>query len=222
MTNIFQRPSSGSATKLFRHTGDGDIFSQLQYEDYGGTGWIAGLQFYNGSGFGPIVLGNPGVLLIGDHPSNSALSTPCYGIKHVGVVYPGVTSGAFKGGILTGTAPVPSVGGATGAIGVADSVVMSGSNITLSGDATTPGNSKLYGTNGSGTKGWYAQPTTPQAADIGALTDNTAGTANTTLEALADGTVYANDVAAIRNNFADLAAQINLLRTNLRSAGLMA
>jgi len=44
---------------------------------------------------------------------------------------------------------------------------------------------------------------------ITSLTDNTAGTANNTLEALADGTTYANDVAAIRNNFADLAAKIN-------------
>lgn len=43
------------------------------------------------------------------------------------------------------------------------------------------------------------------------LTDNTAGTANDTLEALADGTVYANDVAAIRNNFADLAAKVNAI-----------
>lgn len=42
-----------------------------------------------------------------------------------------------------------------------------------------------------------------------AVTDNSAGSANTTLEALVSGTVYATDVAAIRNNFADLAAQHN-------------
>lgn len=48
-----------------------------------------------------------------------------------------------------------------------------------------------------------------------ALTDNTAGTADTTLQALADGTTYATDVAAIRNNFADLAARCNALRTDL-------
>lgn len=48
-----------------------------------------------------------------------------------------------------------------------------------------------------------------------ALTDNTAGTANTTLQALADGAVYANDVAAIRNNFADLAAAVNALIADL-------
>lgn len=32
------------------------------------------------------------------------------------------------------------------------------SGLKLSGDATSPGNSMLYGTNGSGVKGWYAQP----------------------------------------------------------------
>jgi predicted RecA/RadA family phage recombinase len=48
-----------------------------------------------------------------------------------------------------------------------------------------------------------------------ALTDNTAGTADTTLQALADGTTYATDVAAIRNNFADLAGRSNTLRTDL-------
>lgn len=47
------------------------------------------------------------------------------------------------------------------------------------------------------------------------LTDNTAGTANTTLQALSDGTTYANDVAAIRNNFADLAAAVNALIADL-------
>lgn len=49
----------------------------------------------------------------------------------------------------TGTA-----GGLTG--GVADSVVISGGFVELSGDASTPGNTYYYGTNGAGTKGWYA------------------------------------------------------------------
>ena len=41
------------------------------------------------------------------------------------------------------------------------SSVVSGDNIEieLSGDSAAPGNSKLYGTNGAGTKGWYDQPT---------------------------------------------------------------
>jgi hypothetical protein len=38
--------------------------------------------------------------------------------------------------------------------------------IYLVGDDATPGNSKLYGTNGSGTKGWYDQPgALPQPLD---------------------------------------------------------
>lgn len=42
-----------------------------------------------------------------------------------------------------------------------------------------------------------------------------AGTANNALQALADGTTYANDVAAIRNNFADLAAKLEELRSKV-------
>ncbi len=38
------------------------------------------------------------------------------------------------------------------------SITSDSSGIKLSGDSATPGNSKLYGTDGSGTKGWYAQP----------------------------------------------------------------
>jgi hypothetical protein len=53
-----------------------------------------------------------------------------------------------------------------------------------------------------------ASKTHPNAT-AATLTDNTAGTADTTLEALTSGTIYATDVAAIRNNFADLAAMVN-------------
>ena len=38
------------------------------------------------------------------------------------------------------------------------SVVNSSGSIALSGDSSSPGNSMLYGTNGSGIKGWYSQP----------------------------------------------------------------
>lgn len=38
------------------------------------------------------------------------------------------------------------------------SITSDASGLKLSGDATSPGNSMLYGTNGSGVKGWYAQP----------------------------------------------------------------
>lgn len=39
------------------------------------------------------------------------------------------------------------------------SITSDASGLKLSGDSSSPGNSKLYGTNGSGTKGWYDQPT---------------------------------------------------------------
>lgn len=54
---------------------------------------------------------------------------------------------------------------------------------------------------------------------IATLTDNTGGTANDTVEDLADGTVYATDHAAIENNFADLAAKVNEL-INAPAGGL--
>ena len=38
------------------------------------------------------------------------------------------------------------------------SIVSTAGIVTLSGDATTPGNSKVYGTNSSGTKGWFDAP----------------------------------------------------------------
>lgn len=38
------------------------------------------------------------------------------------------------------------------------SITSDASGVKLSGDSASPGNSKLYGTNGSGTKGWYDQP----------------------------------------------------------------
>lgn len=72
------------------------------------------------------------------------------------------------------------------------------------------------------------------AADVGALTlSAVAGTANTTLQAMADPTdtpatadalrddIVANLLPAIRNNFADVATQINAIRTALQNAGQM-
>ena len=73
------------------------------------------------------------------------------------------------------------------------------------------------------------------AGDVGALTyAAVAGTANTTLEAMADPTdapatadalrddIVANLLPKVRNNFADLASQVNAIRTALVNAGLMA
>jgi len=46
------------------------------------------------------------------------------------------------------------------------SITSDSSGLKLSGDASTPGNSKYYGTNGSGTKGYYNLPTGGSANDI--------------------------------------------------------
>lgn len=61
------------------------------------------------------------------------------------------------------------------------------------------------------------------------LTDNSAGTPADTIEALADGTTYATDVGAIRNNFASLAraadrntADMAAVKAALVAAGLLA
>jgi hypothetical protein len=76
--------------------------------------------------------------------------------------------------------------------------------------------------------------TVAQEADIGALTDNTGGTANTTLQALTDPAdlpltadalrddLVANLIPELRNNYADLAAQVNAIRTVLRNLKAMA
>lgn len=75
---------------------------------------------------------------------------------------------------LSGDAVVaPNAGpAASGAVPATRSVDTTGSlqgggalsadlTLQLVGDSITPGNSMLYGTNSSGAKGWYAQPTAP-------------------------------------------------------------
>jgi len=68
----------------------------------------------------------------------------------------------FLGGVIS---PGDNIGGGggggSGTVHVADSITGDGSTGTplqLDGDSASPGNLKLYGTNGSGTKGWYTQP----------------------------------------------------------------
>jgi hypothetical protein len=48
-----------------------------------------------------------------------------------------------------------------------DSITSDSSGIKLQGDSASPGNSKLYGTNASGTKGWYDQPVVIQSTASG-------------------------------------------------------
>ena len=47
--------------------------------------------------------------------------------------------------------------GKQSALSFIDSLVNTAGSVALSGDAASPGNSYFYGTNGSGTKGWYLQ-----------------------------------------------------------------
>lgn len=70
----------------------------------------------------------------------------------------------------------------------------------------------------------YVRATTTQAgyakkaADVGALTDNSGGTANDTVDAA--GALYSQSDA--NNTRADFAAKFNAIRTNLRNADQMA
>lgn len=75
----------------------------------------------------------------------------------------------------------------------------------------------LFSMNATGLSFFNATPVAQQA-DISALTDNTGGTANNTLVAIS--ATY--DQTEIRDNFADLASQVNDIRTALRNLGLMA
>ena len=67
------------------------------------------------------------------------------------------------------------------------------SGLKLDGDSATPGNSKLYGTNGSGVKGWYDQPTAGQET----YTAGEAISAGDLVYVSASGTVMKADANAV-------------------------
>lgn len=79
------------------------------------------------------------------------------------------------------------------------------------------------------TVGLYNTTPATQTTGIAQLTDNTAGTANDTLQAMADVGVdllvaasqsdVNNRLVSIRNNFADLAAKLNAVMTALKNKG---
>ena len=62
--------------------------------------------------------------------------------------------GAMVGNTLTYTDATPLLD-----VKTQMSITSDASGVKLSGDAASPGNSKLYGTDGSGVKGWQSQPT---------------------------------------------------------------
>ena len=73
------------------------------------------------------------------------------------------------------------------------SVASDSSGLKLSGDSGSPGNSKLYGTNGSGVKGWYDQPTSGQET----YTAGEAISAGDLVYVSASGTVMKADANAV-------------------------
>ncbi|WP_447979078.1 cytoplasmic protein [Candidatus Nitrospira bockiana] len=123
----------------------------------------------------------------------------------------------------------------TGVVGVADLgkvVYMSSDNdFTLTEGSNTPIGRIVRHESGTRCVVEFTAPAIAfadaAAATAAALTDNTAGTANTTLQAIPDPAdtpasadalrddLVANALPAIRNNFADVAAQINALITDV-------
>lgn len=76
---------------------------------------------------------------------------------------------------------------------VKNSIVVDSYDLQLSGDASAPGNNKVYGTNATGTKGWKADPTVATGFWNNAATSVFSGVAPTTWTDLdINGTVGAN------------------------------
>jgi len=96
---------------------------------------------------------------------------------------------AFGARVVNNTIQPPSSGSSSsGTVSVSDSITgdgSSGSPLQLSGDSASPGNSKVYGTNGSGTKGWYAASGSSSLT----VTDGTNSVANTTQITFSGATV---------------------------------
>lgn len=124
-----------------------------------------------------------------------------------------ITSGATDNNLILATGNngagdsgdiLADVGTATGTAGV---ITLGATNAT----AINIGRS-------AGTIGFFGATAVVQQTDIGALTDNTGGTADNTVAAVSGSGAD----ATINDNFADLIDQINQLRTTLRNLGLMA
>lgn len=84
-------------------------------------------------------------------------------------------------------------------------------------DLQTNGGTSRIKTNGTGI-GFFNTTPAAQPTDIVALTDSTTGTADNTVNDV--GAAF--NQATLNNNFADLIAKVNGLRTRLRTLGLMA
>lgn len=144
----------------------------------GGTFSTSGSIGINSTGTGsnivlqtsPNLLGNVG---IGSSLAGSALdingTARHFGNVGINTSYPGQwldVQGSIRAtNIGIGTYAVCTTQGTTCPNGgggstytASKSITLSGTNFTLTNDSASPGNTMLYGTNGSGTLGWYSQP----------------------------------------------------------------
>jgi hypothetical protein len=90
-----------------------------------------------------------------------------------------IATGVWQGTAITDTyiASAATWNAKESALTFSGSLNRSTNTVNLDGDAASPGNSKLYGTNASGTKGWYDQPTGGSYTFSDSL-NNSSGTVN--------------------------------------------
>lgn len=100
-----------------------------------------------------------------------------------------------------------TVGSGNASITVANSITGAGtgaSPLQLVGDAASPGNTQLYGTNASGVKGWYAQPTGTVGPQGPAGPAGANGGLPLLGSAVASGSSATLTVSSIPQNYTDL------------------
>ncbi len=90
----------------------------------------------------------------------------------------------YAGDVISPSYKIANAGsGSLTSVSVQDSITgtgVSGSPLQLSGDIASPGNTMLYGTNSSGVKGWYAQPSGGGGSSGGNVTPDTHPTTTNT------------------------------------------
>lgn len=113
-----------------------------------------------------------------------------------------------------------SSGSVLSSVSVLDSITgngTSGSPLQLSGDVATPGDSFYYGTNASGTKGWYATSTTSPGGSTTQVQFNNSGAFGGSSSLVWDNT---HDTLTINGSASHYAVIINGSNTNNTSQGL--
>ena len=128
--------------------------------------------------------GPPGAGLVNHgptHVSTDLVPLPTTTAPGLAPALPTVATGKYLDATLNWTAPPGGVS-STRQILTAGSLTGGGDlsidrTLQLSGDSASPGNTKLYGTNASGVKGWYTQPASGSSVNTtGSITgDGSAG-----------------------------------------------